>query len=334
MTRVQRMAQRLSDALAKRGSAATQPTPARPAATQVGANGQSQNVQWRDAAERSRPRPEPARPKNPEATDDGRANASAQVADDPVPATQSAAANPLADLSQRALRRELVRRLRLSEQRPMRKGVAAVGLSLLANQSELNSDLLRELDLAKRKQLRRFHKVTRQLAADLLSGPGRLSRRGVMGRVRKLFNERPVTIQKLDLCRSVKGYGVYQPFDDHRFLAGQAHKVIVYVELDHFKTVERESRYEVKLKQKIMLFNASDGLVVWVRDPITIKDRSHNQRHDFFTVQLITLPERLTVGEYRLKVRIMDQHGGSVDETTVPMELVADRALAEGRKTE
>jgi hypothetical protein len=38
----------------------------------------------------------------------------------------------------------------------------------------------------------------------------------------------------------------------------------------------------------------------------------------------------VSVGEYRLKVRVTDLHGGSVDETTVPVELVADRALAEG----
>jgi hypothetical protein len=147
-----------------------------------------------------------------------------------------------------------------------------------------------------------------------------------------MFGELPIGIQTLDLCKSVDGYGVYEPFADHRFLAGQPRKMIVYVELDHFKTVPRKEndRYDVKLKQEVVLFNASDGLAVWSHEPVTIRDRSRNQRRDFFTVQMVTLPERLSVGEYRLKVRVTDLQGGSVDETTVPVELVADEQMADG----
>jgi hypothetical protein len=33
------------------------------------------------------------------------------------------------------------------------------------------------------------------------------------------------------------------------------------------------------------------------------------------------------VGKYRLKVRINDLNGGSIDETTLPIQLVADKAV-------
>jgi hypothetical protein len=235
-------------------------------------------------------------------------------------------------LSREAFVSELTRRLRLGEDGAVQKGIAAVGLSLIESRAKLEPDLLNGLEPTARQQIQRFHEVSKQLASDLLAGTTRLDRRQVLERIRGMFAALPISIQQLDLCRSVQGFGIYEPFDDHRFLADQPQKVIVYTELDHFKAVERENRYEVKLKQEIILFNASDGLAVWSHEPVTILDRSRNKRQDFFTVQLVTLPERLGVGEYQLKVRITDMHGGSVDETTVPVELVADRAMADGSK--
>jgi hypothetical protein len=292
-------------------------------------------VQWQDAAKRSRPKPQSPPKRSPDQTERAdRSGGDASSAD--ADKAQTASSDPLAELSQQALAREWARRLRLGDQRPMRKGVAAVGLSLAQNTASLNEDLLRGLEPEQRQQLRRFYEVTKQLAGDLLSGTGRLNRRQVVDRIAGMFGQLPLDIQKLDLCKQVDGYGVYTPFEDHRFLAGDAQRLIVYVELDHFQAVKQDeaNRYEVSLKQEVVLFNAADGLAVWSHDPVTIEDRSRNKRDDFFTVQMITLPQRLSVGEYRLKVRVTDRQGGSVDETTVPIELVADEALADNGQSD
>ena len=45
---------------------------------------------------------------------------------------------------------------------------------------------------------------------------------------------------------------------------------------------------------------------------------------------MIRLPARLSVGKYLLKIRITDQHGGSLDEATMPIQIVADQALVSG----
>ena len=66
---------------------------------------------------------------------------------------------------------------------------------------------------------------------------------------------------------------------------------------------------------------------MWKQPATQIVDESRNKRRDFFVVQLIRLPARLGVGKYRLKVRINDLHGGSIDETTLPIQLVADKTI-------
>ncbi|MCG8403178.1 MAG: hypothetical protein MJA84_16535, partial [Firmicutes bacterium] len=62
-------------------------------------------------------------------------------------------------------------------------------------------------------------------------------------------------------------------------------------------------------------------------DPVRITDVSRNVRRDFFLVQMIELPKRLTLGEFALKVRVTDEHGQTRDETTIPIEIVADQSL-------
>ena len=76
-----------------------------------------------------------------------------------------------------------------------------------------------------------------------------------------------------------------------------------------------------------MLYNDSDGLPVWRQKPVSIKDESRNARRDFFVVQIIQLSSRLTVGKYDMKITITDELGEQVDETSIPIEIVADPSL-------
>ena len=318
-------------AKAMSNSLAAPPGQQKPAPTEGERRGR---VRWRNAAERSRPKAQPAdqrrgpqKPDRPTEQDDP---AAGQAEADP-PATQPARP-PLAELPREKLIDELVRRTRRDDAEPIRKAIAGLGLSLYANDANPPASLMSGLNTTQRRHVTRFHDLTKTIASQMLRTAGQLSRPELERQVARLFGKRPVQIQKLDLCRQVTGYGVYKPFQDHRFLSNQKHKLIVYVELDHFEPIETDNRYEVKLKQKVVLFNESDGLAVWSHDPVSIVDKSRNKRQDFFTVQLIELPQRLNVGKYRLKVRVTDVHGGSVDETTIPVQLVADQAIAQGKK--
>jgi hypothetical protein len=135
-------------------------------------------------------------------------------------------------------------------------------------------------------------------------------------------------VRTLLLCRRVKGYGVYDTFDSATFLAGREQKVVIYVELDNFKSLRNaQGIYEVKLSQEVQLYNDADGLKVWGEPAVAILDQSRNQRRDFFVVETVQLPARLTVGKYQMKVRVHDRAADTVDEATVPLSVVADPTL-------
>jgi len=135
-------------------------------------------------------------------------------------------------------------------------------------------------------------------------------------------------IQNAQLCSRVNGFGVYEPFKTSTFLAGVDRPAIIYAEVENFTPrLESDGQYNVRLTQQVVLYNATDGLAVWRIRPTEITDTSRNRRNDFFVVQLITLPARLGVGKYNLKITLTDEIGQQVDEAEIPIRFVADEKL-------
>jgi hypothetical protein len=142
----------------------------------------------------------------------------------------------------------------------------------------------------------------------------------------KLFGPASTRIGKIEFCRTVSGYGVYEPFESTTFLAGIEQPLILYVELENFTSLHDGQQFRVELSQEVALYTDADGVRVWHLPQERIVDTSRNKRRDFFTVQLLHLPARLGVGKYRLKVRIHDVNAGSFDEVTMPITLVASQS--------
>lgn len=244
----------------------------------------------------------------------------------PEPAVVEVPAEPRV-MSREELLGRLLEDVRHDAETPLDKALTAAVLSLAAPETEIDRELLASLNEADRQTVRQYHHILLSLKAELAAG-GTMDREALAKQFDELLGEKPLSIEHVTLCKRVSGYGIYEPFESSAFLAGQAQKMIVYVELANFDTHERaQGEYEVKLSQEVVLYNAADGLAVWRHDPVEIVDRSRNRRRDFFVVQLITLPARLGTGKYRLKIRTTDQHGGSIDETTLPIELVADASM-------
>jgi len=221
--------------------------------------------------------------------------------------------------------------VRAGDATAMDKALTAVGLSLIDPGRVLDPADLTALSPPYREQVRQYHKILLALSQELVSAKGRLDEGRVMKRIQGLFGEQPLRVSTVELCRRVRGYGVYEAFDSHVFLAGREQPIIIYAEVDHYQTVEAEnSRYQVKLAQEVVLYNESDGLAVWRQPRVEILDESRNQRRDFFVVQMIRLPQRLGVGKYVLKVRVTDLHNQSLDEATIPIQLVADQSMVSG----
>lgn len=140
----------------------------------------------------------------------------------------------------------------------------------------------------------------------------------------RLRSQADLNIPTLSLCKSVEGFGMYEPMEPARFAAGSTHEAILYCEVENFACVSLadKQRWETKLSQEATLYTES-GMPVWVDKSGEILDLSRNRRHDFFLVKRIKLPSTLSIGRYLLKVTVEDQQAKRLAEQTVPVEIDA-----------
>ncbi|MHB1158541.1 MAG: hypothetical protein ACYC26_17085 [Phycisphaerales bacterium] len=246
-------------------------------------------------------------------------------------------------------RTEMIRRLAddlkprtAAQHAAIRPWLQRASLAVIDPGLELSDDDLKSLSDEDRRLVlawqRTFSQLGRTLSDDPNPGtpgsPGhpRQNRQTLIDLADELASQiaaqQPLSIRVIQLCTRVNGYGAYDTIGKPVFLAGVEHPVIVYAELDHFRTkLDEQKRHTVQLSQEMVLYNESDGLPVWRQRPVAINDVSLNQRRDFFTVQVIHLSDRLTVGKYILKLRVTDEVGASVAESSVPLQVVADVKL-------
>ncbi|MFA7237050.1 MAG: hypothetical protein WC058_09315 [Phycisphaeraceae bacterium] len=264
-------------------------------------------------------------------------------------ATDGAAATPAYAASDLPSRAELIQRLAddlkprtAAQSAAIRPWLQRASLAVIDPGLELSNDDLKSLSDEDRRLVlawqRTFSQLGRTLSDDPIPGsPGspanpRKNRQTLIDLADELASQiaaqQPLGIRLIQLCTRVNGYGAYDAMDKPVFLAGMEHPVIVYAELDHFRTkLDERKRHTVQLSQEMVLYNESDGLPVWRQRPVAINDVSLNQRRDFFTVQVIHLSDRLTVGKYILKLRVTDEVGASVAESSIPLQVVADAKL-------
>ncbi len=141
-----------------------------------------------------------------------------------------------------------------------------------------------------------------------------------------------LTIPAAALCTSVEGFGKYSPFSENRFLAHAGQQMVVYVEIDDFACTQNPAgQWVTELAQQLVIYSDSDGIPVWREDWLPVVDTASKPRKDFYTTQLVTIPDALSVGKYQLKVRLRDERSGAEAEQSIPFEMVADPKMAARR---
>ncbi|MEM6553402.1 MAG: hypothetical protein AAF750_14895 [Planctomycetota bacterium] len=229
-------------------------------------------------------------------------------------------------MSEAELVKALAERVAAGDRSELDKAVVGALLRAMAvgdAETGVEAELLAGLPAGKRERLALFEQLVRETRAGMLATDGSLSQSEVGRRVMRVFGELPITVAKMELCRRVEGYGVYEPLGSRVFAAGRAKRAVVYLELENFTRQAVDSGYEVKLRQEVTLYKAEDGMAVWRQKPVEIRDRSKNPRRDFFVVQVVSLPRDLGVGRYVLKVKGQDLHGGMHYARSVPIEVSA-----------
>ncbi|MCC6581336.1 MAG: hypothetical protein IT440_12945 [Phycisphaeraceae bacterium] len=245
----------------------------------------------------------------------------------PVPAPAPTPAAAMDGSNEQRVIGQLVNDLRQQEQKPEIRAMLLSALSAMDGQARLTTDDLKPLDTAQRHRVRRFHEQVLELVSAS-RGEGKGDPAAIHDQLERIFGQQPIGIRKIALCRSVSGFGSYDPFESESFVAGRELPMVVYVELENFAIVDDGNQFRVRLAQEVELYTEADGLRVWSQPQEQISDSSRNRRHDFFTVQLIRLPARLGVGRYRLKIRVTDMASNSFDERTIPISIIANESSA------
>lgn len=148
---------------------------------------------------------------------------------------------------------------------------------------------------------------------------------------------RPLGIAEMALCTSVEGFGRYTPMPA-TFAAGQAHAVLVYVEVENFRQRRFDSakdgwsgykdptaeRWVAELGQEVALLDDRNDHVALHEAEQVVRDIARRRRRDFYIVQRIDLPAQLAIGKYHLKVTVRDLvDGAAVAERIIPIEIAA-----------
>ena len=153
----------------------------------------------------------------------------------------------------------------------------------------------------------------------------------------QLSRQPQLVVAQASLCTRVGGFGDYDEFSrnvegHYAFLAHSAQQAVVYVEIEDFTSeLNEKGQWVTELSQQLVVISERDGIPVWREDWQAGVDLSRKQRDDFFIVQVVTLPERLSVGRYNLKIRIRDDRSGAEAETAIDFEMVADARMAGGQ---
>lgn len=232
--------------------------------------------------------------------------------------------------TRQALLAQLRESIRSSDQPPADKALALTALSLVDGAAAPDETDLSSLPAPQRDRLASFQNLIHQLAQQWSSSSTTSDSQAVADQLSHFLGSQPLTIRQAKLCLSVKGFGVYDELPSPSLQAGRDHRLVVYVELDHFETTPTSGLFQVKLSQETEVYTEADGLCVWRLPKAEFVDESRNRRRDFFTTQLVRLPPNLGVGRYRLKVRLTDRANNSRDEALIPFQIVADPTIATG----
>lgn len=214
---------------------------------------------------------------------------------------------------------------------PLRELFLIAATTLVSPDRALNAEAIPGLTPREREILREFQTFFTSLG-ETLDGAAD-AEQAITSAIEQLRaglrTEPQLNLGTVALCTRVGGFGDFDQFDKYAFLAHSQQQAIVYIEIENFTSeLNQRNEWVTELSQQLTIYSDRDGIPVWREDWQSATDRTRNKRTDFFVVQLITLPQPLSVGRYHLKVRVRDERSGAEAEASVPFEMVADPKMA------
>ena len=148
--------------------------------------------------------------------------------------------------------------------------------------------------------------------------------------VAALTGEPALTIPRVDLCSKVVGYGDYSPIGRRNFLQGSNNRVIVYSELDGFRSNLENGKWTTRLATRVSIVASNGNNSAWCRTPewTEVVDTADNRRNEFFLGEIIPINANLAMGNYFVKVEVKDLATGATTSSIVPFKVLDKQAFA------
>lgn len=228
-----------------------------------------------------------------------------------------------------SLRRELYRSASY-DSAPLRQYLAMAAMTMVDPERALEPEALYDLTERERQLLAAYQSFFIEAGRELRETGDVDALVTLVDELRmSVTNTGPLKVARAELCTVVEGFGRYTTFDKYAFLAGEAQQAVLYTEIDEFTSKQNEKgEWVTDLWQELVIYSQADSVPVWYQEWQPVTDVAKRKRHDFYISHLITLPSRLTVGSYILKVRVKDDATGSIAEAGIPFKIVADSKLA------
>ncbi len=124
------------------------------------------------------------------------------------------------------------------------------------------------------------------------------------------------------ICRSVLGYGLYEPIEPALFRAGQYAEFVAYCEVGNLVTEPQEDGTHVTLLDVRTTILSHAGDIVSETRSDGVRTVWRDARHDCFLAPVVSLPATLAPGQYVVKITVADRIGRKVAESSVTFRIV------------
>ena len=116
-------------------------------------------------------------------------------------------------------------------------------------------------------------------------------------------------VAALKLCREVRGFGDYEPFEGDSLRAGES--IVVYAEVANLGDREEGGVHRSTLRPRLELRPEAGGEPAWAEDLGEVQDACRRHRRDCYVNARLTIPAGLAPGVYRLRFAAVDALAGA-----------------------
>jgi len=213
---------------------------------------------------------------------------------------------------------------------PLREHLIVASLLMLDGQKRVDPATLYDLTDREREVLKAYQDHFVRLGEAMRAGGGaEAAAKDARELASSLHSEDRLRIAEFRLCKRIVNFGLFEEIESYKFAAMRPTPLLTYVEIDGFKAVPGgDGKYITRVRHELELYTERDGELVYAWPSVPAEDVCGKVRRDFFLPRQIQLPSNLTMGRYRLKVRIVDEQSQHQAESVISLSIVAGGDVA------